>query len=136
MAGPASHQPETRALQWGTTALVGAALAVVLTRVVRCLGDDACTFATGALKTAIFAFVGGPFLVLTVWAIPAWLRRRAGSGPLSLHRRIMLPAVGILALAVGLAFLDDGGPAAAVLPALGPGLILGGVLVLVHRDDS
>ena len=135
MTGLRPLPPGTRALQWGSTALVAAALGIVLARVIRCLGDDLCTFATGALKTAVFAFVGGPFLVLMVWLIPA-LARRAEVRRRMLGTGVALVAAGVACVAVGLALLPGGGPAVAVLPSLGPGLVLGGALAAARGSEA
>ena len=66
-----------RLLRWSLTAVIAAALIVVVIRVSACLGDDLCTFAPGALQSAVMAFVGGPMLVLAVWLVPALLRLRS-----------------------------------------------------------
>lgn len=128
-AVPKPVVPGIRWLQWGVTVLVAAVLVVVVIRVSLCLGDDLCTFGDGALKIAVFTFGGGPFLVLLTWAIPAWSRHRAT--PIVVRRvGASLVGAGVVCVAIGMIVLGDGGPAAAVLPALGPGLVLGGALAL------
>ena len=115
-----------RWLRWALTVVVGGALVIVIIRVSRCLGDDLCTFAPGALQSAVMAFVGGPVLVAVAWLVPIVLRRR------EVGRRIGigLMALAVAALVVGLLTLDGGGPAAAVVPSLAPALGLAGLLVV------
>ena len=129
---PGLDETGMRLLRWSFTVVIAAALLIVVVRVSACLSDDLCTFAPGALQSAVMAFVGGPVLVLAVWLVPALLRHR------SVPRWTGYVALGgaAAALVIGFLTLDGGGPAAAVVPSLTPALGLAGLLILTAARVS
>ncbi len=121
-----------RWLRWALTIVVGIALTVVVVRVSRCLGDNLCTFAPGALQSAVMAFVGGPVVVATAWIMPVVLRHRATASWVGAG----FMALAVVAVVVGVFTLDGGGPGAAVLPSLAPAFGLAGLMVIAAPGDQ
>ena len=108
--------------------LVGTAVGIVTGRVIGCIGDAGCTFAPGALQTAVLAFAGGPLVIAAVWVVPA-LQGRGVAAAASARVALCLLGLGVGAVALGVWTMRGGDPVGAILPALAPGVLMAGALV-------
>jgi hypothetical protein len=117
-----------RSIRWTETTVVAVMMLLVAFRVSGCLGDDLCTFAPGALHLAVFVFLGGPALVAAVWFVPVGVPMGAG-----VRMGTLLVCAGIVALIIGAIMLPGGGPAAAIVPSLGPAFVAAGAMIAVSR---